>query len=127
MSVDFPALNRRLEGATASFTPFVPALTRLPLTHHRRWMVSWGSPLVSFVARVLERAEVPAHAVRARQLACGQIVLLTRMPEGFDPEFKPGSVQPVAFIHAGPTASEVEAALAHLAGRQNIREGPRAA
>lgn len=99
-------------------TPFVERVTRRPLGHPE---TVYNCALVGagrFVAELVERTGYPAHAVRARALADGTIALLARIRADAEPEFKPGTIQPLAVIHCGPSLAEVEAALAVLAARE---------
>lgn len=115
-------LTRRLPGAYAWLTQFVERLSRRPYGHpdgvYNCAFVGAGR----FVANLIERADCAAHAVRARQLLDGTIVLETRIRADAPPELKPGTIQPVAVIECGPTLAEVQGALQVLAERER-RQG----
>lgn len=111
-------LRRRPPALQAELTPFVERLSRRPPGHPAFAYVCAYVPVGRFVKELLERAGVPAHAVRARQMALGDIGLFATIPAAAPPELKPGTTQPVAFIQAGPTLAEVEAALAVLTQRE---------
>lgn len=104
-------LKRRLPGALALLTPFVERLSRRPSGHPDLAYNCAFVPAGRFVQEVLRRAAFPAHAVRARRMLAGDIGLFAKIPAHAPPELKPGTVQPIAFIHSGPTLEEVEAAL----------------
>ncbi len=114
-------LTRRMPGAGAWLTQFVERVTRRPLGHPDRVYNCAFVGAGRFVANLLERADAAAHAVRARQLLDGSIVIETRMRADALPELKPGTVQPIAFIECGPSLAEVQAAIAVLARREARR------
>lgn len=66
------------------------------------------------VQDLLRRLGVSAAAIQPRAQQLGDVAILRRIPADAPPEFKPGTVQPVAFVE-GLTQHEIAESLSWLA------------
>lgn len=95
---------------TIRYTEFAPCVA---LAARCRWETFYGPPTLGAVQAMLDRMGLVPAAVEARQLAGGDVALLSRMSPDAPPHLCPGKVRPVAFVD-GLTGGEIAEALAQL-------------